>query len=40
MSTTFSKQILDSKLLLIFNWDNHFKLCIKKKKNQQKKIVH
>ena len=33
-----SKLILNDKLLLIFNWDNHFKLCIKK--NQQKKIVH
>ena len=48
-STTFSQQILCGKLLLVFNWDNHFKLCIKKKKqnktkqhtkNQQKKIVH
>ena len=43
----FSQQILSGKLLLGFNWDNHFKLCMhskkKKKKqqtkNQQKKIV-
>ena len=29
-----SKLILNGKFLLIFNWDNHFKLCIKKKKKQ------
>ena len=30
-STIFSQKILSSKLLLVFNWDNHFKLHIKKK---------
>ena len=39
-STIFSQKILSSKLLLVFNWDNHFKLHIKKKtKKQQKKIM-
>ena len=36
MSTTFSQQILGDKLLLVLNWANHFKLCIKKKKKQAK----
>ena len=35
MSTTFSQQILNGKLLLVFNWDNHFKLCIKKNSKQK-----
>ena len=30
-STIFSQRILSSKLLLVFNWDNHFKLHIKTK---------
>ena len=29
-STIFSQQILGGKLLLDFNWNNHFKLCIKR----------
>ena len=33
-STIFSQQILGGKLLLVFNWDNHFKLCIKKTKEK------
>ena len=31
----FSQQILSGKLLLSFNWDNHFKLCIKKNNKQK-----
>jgi len=30
-STIFSKQILSDKLLLVLNWNHHFKLCIKNK---------
>ena len=39
-STIFSQQILSGKLLLVFNWDNHFKLYIKtkKQKNNRKKL--
>ena len=32
---TFSQQIIGGKLLLGFNWDNHFKLCIKKTTNEK-----
>ena len=35
MSITFSQQIIGAKLLLGFNWDNNFKLSIKKKKKKQ-----
>ena len=35
ISTIFSQQILSGKLLLVFNWDNHFKLCIKKNNKQK-----
>ena len=35
ISITFLQQILDFKLLLVFNWDNHFKLCIKKTTNKK-----
>ena len=35
ISTIFSQQILGGKLLLVFNWNNHFKLCTKKTINKK-----